>query len=79
MVFPCCMTCAFRQTGEIQPIAAALVEECVVQAKLWIDGREYEAEKTLGDLIRQAENEDRFRTKRESDPPMKITDEDIPF
>jgi hypothetical protein len=56
IVFPCCMTCAVAHTGEIPPIAAAIIEEYVIQAKLWVDGREYEIEKTIHDLLVEAES-----------------------
>jgi len=56
IVLPCCMTCACEQTGESQLIAAAIVEDYVIRAKLWADGREYEAEKTVHDLIEWAES-----------------------
>ena len=56
IVFPCCMTCAMADTGEISPIAAAIVEESVIHAKLWLDGREYAIEKTIHDLIVEAES-----------------------
>ncbi len=56
MVFPCCMTCAFVQTGQSMLIAATIIEEHVIQAKLWVDGREYAIEKTIHDLIVEAES-----------------------
>ena len=56
MVFPCCITCAGADTGEIPPIAAAIIEEYMIQAKLWVDCQEYEIEKTILDLILEAES-----------------------
>jgi hypothetical protein len=56
MVFPCRFTCAVAATGEIPPIAAAIIQEEVIHAKLWVDGREYEIEKTIHDLIAEAES-----------------------
>jgi hypothetical protein len=56
IVFPCCMTCAWAYTGETPSIAAAIIEEYVIQAKLWVDGREYAIEKTIHDLLVEAES-----------------------
>ena len=50
------MTCATAGTGEIPPVAAAIIKESVVHAKLWVDGREYAIEKTIHDLIEEAES-----------------------
>ena len=55
MVFPCCLTCAMEDTGEMPVIAGALINEQRVQVRLWIDGREYETEKTIRELIEDTE------------------------
>jgi hypothetical protein len=48
--FPYCTQCAAEQTGEIPTIAGAIVGESVVEAKVWFDGREYSAIKTIKEL-----------------------------
>jgi hypothetical protein len=53
--FPYCTHCAAEYTGEASPIAAALVGESVVEAKVWIDGREYSIAKTIKELSADAE------------------------
>jgi hypothetical protein len=45
-----CTRCAAEHTGEIAAIAGAIVGESVVEAKVWIDGREYDAERTIKEL-----------------------------
>ncbi|MGA9156213.1 MAG: hypothetical protein WB249_05435 [Candidatus Sulfotelmatobacter sp.] len=53
--FSYCTACAGDHTGEIPAIAAALVEESEVEAKIWIDGREYKAVNTIKGLSADAE------------------------
>ena len=53
--FSYCTRCAAEQSGEAPAIAAALVGESVVEAKVWLDGREYIAAKTIKELSDDAE------------------------
>ena len=53
--FPYCTRCAGEHTGEIPAIAAALVGESVAEAKVWVDGNEYSAAKTIKELSADAE------------------------
>ena len=55
ITFPYCTACAGEQTGEPPGVAAALVGESVVEAKIWIDGREYEVKNTIKGLSADAE------------------------
>ncbi len=51
IVFDYCPKCALTDAGGI----AALVAEATVDAKVWIDGREYSAHKTIAELAEDAE------------------------
>jgi hypothetical protein len=53
--FQYCTACAADHTGEIPAIAAALVGESEVEAKIWIDGKEYKALNTIKGLSADAE------------------------
>lgn len=50
MTFKYCTLCAAEHTKESPTIAAALVAESVVAARVWIDGREYSVAKTIKEL-----------------------------
>jgi hypothetical protein len=49
-----CTKCAFDDCGGI----AAIVAEAVIEAKVWIDGREYSAQKTIQELAEDSEREE---------------------
>jgi hypothetical protein len=49
-----CTKCALDDCGGI----AALVAEAVIEAKLWIDGREYSVQKAIRELAEDAEREE---------------------
>jgi hypothetical protein len=51
--FDYCTTCALADAGRI----GTLVADAVLDAKVWIDGREYSVEKTIKDLAEDRENE----------------------
>jgi hypothetical protein len=53
--FPYCTACAGEHTGEIPAIAGAIVGESEVEARVWIDGREYSAVNTIKGLSADAE------------------------
>jgi hypothetical protein len=53
--FNYCTRCAADHTGETLAIAGAIVGESVVEAKVWLDGREYSAAKTIRELTNEAE------------------------
>ena len=46
-----CTQCALLDAGHI----AALVSQATIEAKIWIDGREYRDEKTIQQLAENAE------------------------
>lgn len=50
MTFDICTHCAADSTGETPAIAAALVGESKIEAKVWVDRKEYSAEKTIKEL-----------------------------
>lgn len=54
IAFDYCVPCAIENTGESPLIGAALVSESVVEAKLWIGGREYADTKTVKELMLEA-------------------------
>lgn len=54
MTFDYCTQCAFEDCGRI----AALVAEAVIDAKVWIDEREYSITKTVQKLAEDAEREE---------------------
>ena len=53
--FSTCTQCAVDHTGEVPAIGSAFVAESVIEAKVWIDGREYSAAKTIKELSEDAE------------------------
>lgn len=53
--FSYCTQCAGEHTGEIPAIAGAIVGESEVEARVWIDGREYSAVNTVKELSIDAE------------------------
>lgn len=53
--FQYCTACAGEHTGETSAIAAAIVGESEVEAKVWIDGREYKTINTIKGLSADAE------------------------
>jgi hypothetical protein len=55
VTFPYCTTCAGEHSAESPAIAAALVAESIVEAKVWVDGREYSAAKTIKELGSEAD------------------------
>lgn len=53
--FRYCTQCAGEYTGEEPAIAGALVAESVVEARVWLDDREYSDAKTIKELSDDAE------------------------
>jgi hypothetical protein len=48
--FQYCARCAAEHTGETPPIASVIVAESEVEAKVWIEGKEYRVVKTIKEL-----------------------------
>jgi hypothetical protein len=55
ITFNYCTQCAAEHTKEVQAIAAAIVGESVIETRVWVDGREYSAAKTIKELSDEAE------------------------
>lgn len=55
ITFDYCTACGAEYTGEPMAFAGAIVAESVVEAKVWFDGREYSAKKTIKELSDEAE------------------------
>lgn len=53
--FEYCTQCAVEHSKESPAIASALVGESLVEAKVWLDGKEYSAAKTIKELSADAE------------------------
>jgi hypothetical protein len=51
---PYCFECAVQQTGDDSRIGSLLVSESRVEAKLWVDGRQYSASATIEELEKDA-------------------------
>jgi hypothetical protein len=49
-----CTECAAKETGEDSTIAFALVAQSRVEAKVWIEGREYSVGNTVEELEKDA-------------------------
>jgi hypothetical protein len=50
MTVDICTHCAADSTGEIPAIAGAIIGGSKIEAKVWLDGREHSAEKTIKEL-----------------------------
>lgn len=50
----CCPQCAINDTGDAPEIGALIVAESVIEATLWVDGREYSESKTVKQLTLSA-------------------------
>lgn len=55
ITFDYCTQCAMEHSGETPAIASALVGESLVEATVWLDGKEYSSAKTIKELSADAE------------------------
>lgn len=59
ITFRYCVECAIAYTGEDQLIGGALVSELPIEAKIWIDGREYKVVKSIKELSQEISRNER--------------------